>query len=107
MIPLNPTAGFDGGPARADAVKRFCETLKNKYGVSATVRMRRGIEIDAGCGQLATELMGNQDPDDDRDVEADTEHSSEGSSPSLTSSSSGDDGESIPRETSVEPSATL
>ena len=51
LIPLNPTASFDGAPtAEADA-SSFVEVLSG-YGVPATVRVRRGIDIDAGCGQL-------------------------------------------------------
>ena len=51
LIPLNPTARYDGQPtAEADAAT-FVEVLAG-YGVPATVRVRRGIDIDAGCGQL-------------------------------------------------------
>jgi len=52
LIPLNPTGGFGGKPPQRGAVNRFIEVLA-KYGVEATVRVRRGIDIDAGCGQLA------------------------------------------------------
>jgi 23S rRNA (adenine2503-C2)-methyltransferase len=55
VIPLNPTQKFTGQAttrARADA---FCEVL-GRYGIPCTVRMRRGIDIQAGCGQLATEF---------------------------------------------------
>lgn len=51
LIPLNPTAGYEGEPADADAVEAFVDAL-GSYGVPATVRVRRGIDIDAGCGQL-------------------------------------------------------
>ncbi len=54
VIPLNPTKKFTGQAttrARADA---FCAEL-GKYGIPCTVRIRRGIDIQAGCGQLATE----------------------------------------------------
>jgi len=56
VIPLNPTKKFSGQAttrARADA---FCAELE-KYGIPCTVRMRRGIDIQAGCGQLATEYQ--------------------------------------------------
>jgi len=51
IIPLNPTGGYAGGPAAREALERFVAVLA-EYGISATVRVRRGIDIDAGCGQL-------------------------------------------------------
>ena len=51
VIPLNPTAGYEGAPSDPERVARFIETLEGR-GIPATVRMRRGIDIDAGCGQL-------------------------------------------------------
>lgn len=56
LIPLNPTAGFDGGPSQMPAVNQFIETLA-EYGIPATVRIRRGIDIDAGCGQLKSNVL--------------------------------------------------
>uniref|UniRef100_A0A7S3XS11 Radical SAM core domain-containing protein n=1 Tax=Heterosigma akashiwo TaxID=2829 RepID=A0A7S3XS11_HETAK len=58
VIPLNPTAGFDGGPSQANAVNAFLEILNDKYKIPATPRVRRGIDIDAGCGQLKSEVLG-------------------------------------------------
>lgn len=51
IIPLNPTQGFQGQPGRSKSLDVFIDTLA-KHGVSATARVRRGIDIDAGCGQL-------------------------------------------------------
>ena len=34
----------------------FIEILES-HGVSATVRVRRGIDIDAGCGQLKSNVI--------------------------------------------------
>jgi 23S rRNA (adenine2503-C2)-methyltransferase len=51
LIPLNPTAGYGGQPSSPERVARFQETLA-AYGVTSTVRVRRGIDIQAGCGQL-------------------------------------------------------
>lgn len=51
LIPLNPTAGYGGAPSSRARVAAFQETLSS-YGVSSTVRVRRGIDIQAGCGQL-------------------------------------------------------
>ena len=50
LIPLNPTRGY-GGSASSNAVA-FAGELQRR-GVRATVRLRRGIDIAAGCGQLA------------------------------------------------------
>ena len=52
LIPLNPTRGFDGQPTSLPSAEAFIKVLEGK-GIPATVRVRRGIDIDAGCGQLA------------------------------------------------------
>lgn len=51
LIPLNPTNGYDGEPSDAAAIRHFQHILTG-YDLPSTVRQRRGIEIDAGCGQL-------------------------------------------------------
>ena len=56
MIPLNPTGGFDGAPSDPLAVAAFQAELA-KYEVTSTVRVRRGIDIQAGCGQLKTDVL--------------------------------------------------
>jgi 23S rRNA (adenine2503-C2)-methyltransferase len=53
LIPLNPTAGYAGAPSRSEAAKRFQQVLSEEFGIPSTVRQRRGIDIAAGCGQLA------------------------------------------------------
>jgi 23S rRNA (adenine2503-C2)-methyltransferase len=51
LIPYNPThSGFTGSSPRAIAA--FKDELERR-GLSATVRLTRGREIDAACGQLA------------------------------------------------------
>ena len=52
LIPLNPTRGFDGRPSSLPNAEAFIKVLESN-GIPATVRVRRGIDIDAGCGQLA------------------------------------------------------
>ncbi|KAL9188673.1 hypothetical protein ACHAXT_007051 [Thalassiosira profunda] len=52
LIPLNPTGGYGGGPSGRANVQKFVAVLEKEFGLSATPRMRRGIDIDAGCGQL-------------------------------------------------------
>ncbi len=54
LIPLNPTKEFGEQATSADQAQIFCDTLE-EHNISCTVRLRRGIEIQAGCGQLATE----------------------------------------------------
>lgn len=56
VIPLNPTRNYEGLPAPAPDLERFLATLR-QYGVNATVRVRRGIDIEAGCGQLKTAVI--------------------------------------------------
>jgi 23S rRNA (adenine2503-C2)-methyltransferase len=51
-IPLNPTAGYNGQATDRQRANLFKETLE-QAGVPCTIRMRRGIDIAAGCGQLA------------------------------------------------------
>jgi 23S rRNA (adenine2503-C2)-methyltransferase len=51
-IPLNPTNGYHGRGATRQSAIRFKEALE-KAGVPCTIRMRRGVDIEAGCGQLA------------------------------------------------------
>ena len=53
LIPLNPTNGYDGAPTRSEAAKRFQKILAEEFDLPSTVRQRRGIDIAAGCGQLA------------------------------------------------------
>ena len=51
LIPYNPTeAGFEG--SSRGAIDAFRSTLESR-GVRATVRLTRGRDIDAACGQLA------------------------------------------------------
>ena len=54
LIPLNPTAGYNGQPGRSEAAKTFQKILADEFELPSTVRQRRGIDIAAGCGQLAT-----------------------------------------------------
>jgi adenine C2-methylase RlmN of 23S rRNA A2503 and tRNA A37 len=51
LIPLNPTTGYEGTPTDPVAAAQFQEILAS-YNLPSTIRQRRGIDIDAGCGQL-------------------------------------------------------
>jgi 23S rRNA (adenine2503-C2)-methyltransferase len=55
-IPLNPTTGYAGQPTDPQRAKQFKESLE-QAGVPCTIRMRRGIDIQAGCGQLASRVV--------------------------------------------------
>ncbi len=59
MIPLNPTGGYDGAPSDPERVEAFQSELA-RHGVRSTVRVRRGIDIQAGCGQLKTKVLREQ-----------------------------------------------
>ncbi|HEY5892502.1 MAG TPA: 23S rRNA (adenine(2503)-C(2))-methyltransferase RlmN [Chthoniobacterales bacterium] len=52
LIPLNPTAGFAGAATERMACTDFQRVLRDA-GIPSTVRQRRGIDVAAGCGQLA------------------------------------------------------
>ena len=51
IIPLNPVSGLSFQPPARTQVNAFRRVLE-AGGISVTVRMRRGIDIQAGCGQL-------------------------------------------------------
>jgi 23S rRNA (adenine2503-C2)-methyltransferase len=51
-IPLNPTTGYTGKATDRLRAEKFKETLE-QAGIACTIRLRRGIDIAAGCGQLA------------------------------------------------------
>lgn len=59
LIPLNPTKGYGGRPSDPERVQAFQAKL-TEYGVSSTVRVRRGIDIQAGCGQLRDRVLLDQ-----------------------------------------------
>jgi 23S rRNA (adenine2503-C2)-methyltransferase len=52
LIPLNPTDGFTGQATTPERAANFQSILINK-GIPCSIRIRRGIDIQAGCGQLA------------------------------------------------------
>ncbi|MEO8514515.1 MAG: 23S rRNA (adenine(2503)-C(2))-methyltransferase RlmN [Ignavibacteria bacterium] len=51
FIPLNPTTGYKGHEPKRNRINAFMEIL-DKAGIPNTLRIRRGIDINAGCGQL-------------------------------------------------------
>jgi 23S rRNA (adenine2503-C2)-methyltransferase len=51
LIPLNPVAESPYQPS-TEANAAVFQRILERNGIPATVRLRRGIDIDAGCGQL-------------------------------------------------------
>ena len=51
LIPLNPTADFEGRPSSPERIEVFTDILDRKH-IPYSLRLRRGIDIRAGCGQL-------------------------------------------------------
>jgi 23S rRNA (adenine2503-C2)-methyltransferase len=55
VIPLNPTRDYAGQATTRERAAAFQAALSD-HGIPCTIRVRRGIDINAGCGQLATEV---------------------------------------------------
>jgi 23S rRNA (adenine2503-C2)-methyltransferase len=53
VIPLNPTQKYSGQASTHLRALAFQKVLE-QAGIPCTIRLRRGIEIQAGCGQLAS-----------------------------------------------------
>ena len=56
LIPLNPTPGTTWQPTPPEQARAFRDILVRR-GIATTLRMRRGIDIQAGCGQLRAEVV--------------------------------------------------
>ncbi len=56
LIPFNPIAGLPWNRSPSETVAQFSDILR-KAGIPVTVRVRRGIEIEAGCGQLRARAL--------------------------------------------------
>ena len=54
LIPLNSTQKYEGSGSNHDRVQSFKSVL-DRNGIPCSVRLKRGIDIGAGCGQLASE----------------------------------------------------
>jgi 23S rRNA (adenine2503-C2)-methyltransferase len=52
LIPLNPTRKYQGAPSQAARIAAFRSVLEEE-GLACTIRLARGVDIAAGCGQLA------------------------------------------------------
>jgi len=58
VIPLNPTQKYAGKGSTRERALAFKAELE-RHGVPCTIRIRRGIDIQAGCGQLAIQQAQN------------------------------------------------
>jgi 23S rRNA (adenine2503-C2)-methyltransferase len=56
VIPLNPTKRYEGQASTQQQARLFKDELE-KHGIPCTIRVRRGIDIQAGCGQLAIQQI--------------------------------------------------
>ena len=56
LIPINPTAGDFKRPSN-NRVHDF-ERILSRAGVNCTIRVEKGTEISAACGQLRTDIIG-------------------------------------------------
>lgn len=69
LIPINPVYGTDGStpgvpiqlyePPHRRVSRQFVEVLALRYRIPATRRVPRGVDIGAGCGQLAVQQFSN------------------------------------------------
>ncbi len=51
LIALNPIPGCSFRPSSRERTQKYAEKLQ-RAGIPVTIRLRRGVEIQAGCGQL-------------------------------------------------------
>ena len=79
LIPMNPVPGVGFRPPPASAIRRFQEILETA-GISAPVRMEKGAEIGAACGQLRAEKNGSKPSRPDLGEQASGRISKRGSS---------------------------
>jgi 23S rRNA (adenine2503-C2)-methyltransferase len=51
LIPLNPTHGYAGAASTRERIAAF-RAILDQHHIAHSLRIRRGIDIHAGCGQL-------------------------------------------------------
>jgi 23S rRNA (adenine2503-C2)-methyltransferase len=56
LIPINPTAGDFKRPSEKNVLE--FERILSDAGINCTIRIEKGTEISAACGQLRTDLIG-------------------------------------------------
>ena len=55
LIPINPTTGDFQRPTQENVLE--FERILYNAGINCTVRVEKGTEISAACGQLRTDIM--------------------------------------------------
>ena len=60
LIPVNPTEGGAFQRPAREFRTAFQQKLR-EYGVPSTIRMEKGIDINAGCGQLRARAVGTDE----------------------------------------------
>jgi 23S rRNA (adenine2503-C2)-methyltransferase len=55
LILLNPVEGFSGQASSPERIREF-QKIVERSGIPCTIRLRRGLDIAAGCGQLAARV---------------------------------------------------
>ena len=60
LIPVNPTNKSNFERSRSENINKFRKIISN-FGVPSTIRMEKGIDINAGCGQLKSEFIHLED----------------------------------------------
>ena len=63
VIPLNPTREYSGKATTRERAIKFKDELE-RFGIPCTIRLRRGIDIQAGCGQLAVKKISSSTSND-------------------------------------------
>ena len=56
LIPVNPTLKSNYTRSNSEKINAFRDVI-DKYGIPSTIRMEKGIDINAGCGQLKSEYI--------------------------------------------------
>jgi len=54
---VNPTGRYSGSASGKQRVNEFIRIMEEDFGIACTPRVRRGIDIDAGCGQLKSKAL--------------------------------------------------
>lgn len=70
LIPLNPTPGCAYAPSTPERVRSF-QVILQQEGIATTVRLPRGTQIAAGCGQLRGAYLDAITADDEEAPDAD------------------------------------
>ncbi len=58
LIPVNPTSNSNYKRSNSERINKF-RSIIDKYNIPSTIRMEKGIDINAGCGQLKSEYLEN------------------------------------------------